>query len=121
MENEKTYENISDIRSDINKIKKIARKILCGLDNITHATEDAPDPLQKFNDRLFGNKTSLVNYLVTIAELLCKLEQFEKNTSLYEDSNPMLSQPNLTDQDVALVEMFLSRIKHGPSLTVIKP
>jgi hypothetical protein len=64
-----------------------------------------------YYERLFGNKVSLVNTLVTLSDLLMKLEQWDNPACLKDTpANQEFSATQLTQADIALVEMFIKKI-----------
>ena len=114
----KKYAHVTNVEADIIKVKEVARKLLSKLEIIVdmESSTASDEQVQKYHDRLFGNKTSLVNNLVTIAELFNTLDKIEKYALTSGKGYLTLSQPNMSESDVALVEMFLTKMKHLPTL-----
>jgi len=101
------------VPNDLDRLKAVSRKMLALLEEaLDSAPFYADDTLgQKLHERLFGGKTSLAATLVTLAELLLKLEQAGKvpfGAGYVADDTAIAA---LSQADVALVEAFVRKMQ----------
>ena len=92
---------------DIDNLKTVTRKMLDRVGKELGSRKADPtkteEDQQKAHERVFG-KTSLATTLVTLAELLLKLEQAQKSSG--EEENIPSGQA-MALSDIALVEAFI--------------
>lgn len=103
---------------DIERLRTVARLLLRRLEievkkrPSRRISADEPE-MQKQpekNDRLFGSKRGYVDTLVTLADLLLKLEQ-TRTSSVTDQEAPPASIP-MGAADIALVDAFVERMRH---------
>lgn len=110
---------------DVDRLKTIARLLLskletsirqralaaAGKQNEAENLKIMQELLQQKHEHMFGARSSYVSTLVTLTDLLLKLENpeqaanFSSDIAAYDDSQ-------LSDADVALVDAFVSRMKN---------
>src|SRR4051812_19166446 len=93
---------------DIGRLKQAARQLLARLEQALQEENEGPDEEQRqhTHERIFG-KASLASTLVTLAELMLKLEG--SDSSMQEPCGVA----SWAAGDVALVEAFVRRVKEG--------
>jgi len=100
--------------NNIEQLKNISRKMLDRLEQALEEEQANSDPKlkQDAHERMFGVKSSLAATLVTLAELMLRLEQADKTIG---DDNTALNAnaQALSASDIALVEAFVGKIKNN--------
>ena len=103
---------------DIERLRTVARLLLRRLEievkkrPSRRVSADEPE-MQKQpekSDRLFGSRRGYVDTLVTLADLLLKLEQ-TKTSSVADQETPPASIP-MDASDIALVDVVVERMRH---------
>lgn len=101
---------------DTRYLKFITRKLLNSVEEAANLYINSDSANMKAREEnhnlLFGSKASLASTLVTLADLMIKLNQLapsEKSRTSEEKSSQVLS-----DHDIALVEAFVKKIKSNP-------
>jgi hypothetical protein len=82
---------------DIERLKSVARVMLARLEQELQQNASLDD------EWLFGPKNSLISGLISLAELILKLQ----NTSSREGSAPAVNNEKLTPADLVLMKEFL--------------
>lgn len=99
-------------KNDIERLKAVTRKMLDRLEQALAASapgsEEEASERQKLHDWIFGQKTSLAVTLISLAELVFKLE--ETGSDGAKDAARTFSVA-----DAALVEAFLCRVRDQES------
>ncbi len=96
-----------NIQADIGLLRDIARNILLKINAIINEGSEDED-----TDKLFATRGSLITSLISIADLLFKLDQYEKSMKPSGASTEMaVSSLPISERDVALVERFLAKIR----------
>jgi hypothetical protein len=94
-------------------LRNITRKLLdtieSRIESINVADEDEIKQIKASNDLLFGNKLSIAENLVILADLLVKMG--DKTTDSSADILEKNSSHNLSEYDITLVEAFVKKLK----------
>ena len=103
------WESLSGI-SEIDRIKRLAQKILRRLECIVEPTNEEEEMNCKSEQlRLFGDKISLVAAFIMLSEFVLKLDQVDGPAAVEKDAP---EQTSLSESDIALVEAFIHKIKN---------
>lgn len=93
--------------TDLRRLRAVARALLARLEVALEPTQAPDAPAVELQlqllDRLLGAKTSLVASLVTLADLMIRLEAMTQG-----EADVM---PPLSEADAALVEAFVRRMR----------
>lgn len=103
---------------DIERLRTVARLLLRRLEievkkrPSRRVSADKPDTQKQpeKSDRLFGSRRGYVDTLVTLADLLLKLEQ--TGTSSIADQEAPPASISMDAADIALVDAFVERMRH---------
>lgn len=119
MEKNDSFQEVIDseagIENDIQALKRIARNMLITIDNYLNCNGSAVDQKDSKSEmeRLLGGRMSLVNALSGIAELLFKLEQYEKTLASSRTDEEGHELSHLSENDKALIDSFLRKIRRS--------
>src|SRR5436190_1357885 len=102
-------------KPDIQRLKTVTGKMLDQLEK-TLSCRVLKSPKQaehreKMHEWVFGNKSSLAVTLISLAELILRLEDAEKQTALNSEAGSSAPTRSLAEADIALIEAFVQRAR----------
>lgn len=114
------HESVQNIKAkDTRYLRFITRKLLHSVEKTVDLFNNEKyaelEALAKTNILLFGSKASLAETLVTLADLMIKLNQIQRteDSRTYEEEQ---SAYKFADADIALIQVFLKKIKEENAL-----